>query len=127
MTMSERTIYRFGDVDWHVPVAPGTDPEKAEEAGRQGAGRKLLAQGDGGFYAQIVQIPPNFEAPTHSHSHPEIFMVLEGRCSFDGEEMQQYDMTVVPSDGPYGFTAGPEGVRFLVVRTGAASYTDAST
>jgi quercetin dioxygenase-like cupin family protein len=125
--MGDRVIYRFEDVDWHVPTAPGTDPEQAEEAGRRGAGRKLLAQGDGGFYAQIVQIPPNFEVPTHSHSHSEIFIVLEGGCSFDGEEMQRYDMTVVPSNGIYGFSAGPEGVRFLVVRTGAASYADASS
>ena len=123
--MGDRTIYRFEEVAWHVPTAPGTDPKQAEDAGKQGAARKLLAQGDGGFYTQVVQIPPNFEVPMHSHSHSEIFMVLEGRCSFDGEEMEQYDMTVVPEHGVYGFTAGPEGVRFLVMRTGAASYAGA--
>jgi hypothetical protein len=125
--MSDRNIYRFDLMDWHVPVAPGTDAADAAAAGDQGAGRKLLAQGDQGFYVQIVQIPPAFEAPSHAHDHPEVFMVLEGSCTFDGEPMARYDMTVVPERGVYSFTAGPDGVRFLVVRNGAASYAKAAS
>lgn len=120
--MSDRNIYRFEHTDWHVPIAPGTDEAEAAAAGKQGAARKLLAQGDEGFYVQIVQIPPGFEAPTHAHDHAEVFMVLEGSCSFDGEPMTPYDMTVVGEQSAYSFTAGPDGVRFLVVRTGAAGY-----
>lgn len=120
--MSDRTIYRFEDIEWHVPEAEGTDAEEAARAGEQGAGRKFLAQGDGGFYAQIVQIPSNFEAPAHAHNHAEIFMVLEGSCTFGGQQMSKYDMTVVPEGGAYGFTAGPDGVRFLVIRNGVASF-----
>ena len=120
--MTERTIYRFDEIDWHVPVAPGTDPEGAAEAGRRGAGRKFLAQGDSGFYTQVVKIPPDFQAPTHSHDHAEIFMVLDGSCRFDGDEMGRYDLTVVAENAPYGFTAGPEGVTFLVVRTAPARF-----
>ena len=41
-------IHRFEDAEWHVPVAPGTDPAVAEAAGREGAARRFLAQGDGG-------------------------------------------------------------------------------
>jgi quercetin dioxygenase-like cupin family protein len=117
-----RRVYRFDDVDWHVPVAAGTDPEQAAAAGRRGAGRKFLAQGDGGFYAQVVRIPPGFEAPVHSHDHAEVFMVLDGSCTFDGEDMGRYDMTVVAADEPYGFVAGPDGLHFLVVRTGEAGF-----
>lgn len=120
--MSDRNIYRFEDAEWHVPIAPGTDEAEAAAAGRQGAARKLLAQGDQGFYVQIVHIPPGFEAPAHAHDHAEVFMVLEGSCSFDGEPMGPYDMTVVREQSAYSFTAGPAGVRFLVVRTGAAGY-----
>jgi quercetin dioxygenase-like cupin family protein len=118
-------VYRFDESEWHVPVAEGTDPEAAAEAGRQGARRRFLAQGDSGFYAQVVEMPPHFEAPAHSHNHAEVFMVLEGSCTMNGEVMHAYDMTVVPADGMYGFTAGPEGLRFLVVRTAAASYSGA--
>jgi quercetin dioxygenase-like cupin family protein len=121
------TTYKFADIDWHVPVAPGTDLEQAEEAGRLGARRKFLAQGDCGFYAQIVQIPPNFESPAHSHSHAEIFMVLEGGCTVNGKVMEPCDMTVIPSGVEYGFTSGPEGLRFLVVRNGAASFANAES
>jgi len=121
------TTYRFADIDWHVPVAPGTDPEQAEAAGRLGVRRKLLAQGDNGFYSQIVQIPPDFESPAHSHSHAEIFMVLEGGCTVNGKTMEPYDMTVIPSGVEYDFRSGPEGLRFLVVRNGAASFASAES
>lgn len=126
MTTPTRTIYRFDAIDWHVPVAPGTDPEAAAAAGRQGAARKFLAQGDGGFYTQVVRMPAGFEAPVHSHDHEEIFMVLEGSCRFDGEPMDRFDMTVVAANEPYGFVAGPDGLSFLVVRRGEASFAAAS-
>jgi quercetin dioxygenase-like cupin family protein len=123
--MSDLQVYRFGEAEWHVPTAPGTTKEAADEAGQLGARRKFLAQGDSGFFAQIVEIPPFFEAPAHSHSHAEAFMVLEGSCTMNGEELTQYDMTVIPENSPYGFTTGPEGLRFLVVRNGRASFASA--
>jgi quercetin dioxygenase-like cupin family protein len=115
-------IYRFDDAEWHVPVSPGTDPDEAAEAGRKGVARKLMAQGDGGFFSQVVRLPPGFEAPEHSHDHAEIFVVLEGSCRFDGEAMGRFDMAVVAANQPYGFVAGPEGLSFLVVRQGAAKF-----
>jgi len=120
--MGDRQIYRYDEAEWHVPVAPGTDPEAAAEAGRQGAARRLLAQGDGGFYTQVVKLPPGFAAPAHSHDHAEVFMVLEGSCEFDGQPMARFDLTVVDANQPYGFTAGPDGLSFLIVRQGAASF-----
>jgi quercetin dioxygenase-like cupin family protein len=118
-------VYRFDETEWHVPVAEGADPQEAADAGRKGARRRFLAQGDSGFYAQVVEMPPHFEAPAHSHSHAEVFMVLEGSCTLNGEALRANDMTVVPAHSTYGFTAGPDGLRFLVVRTGAASYSGA--
>jgi hypothetical protein len=49
-------------------------------------------------------------------------MVLEGSCEFDGEPMARFDLVVVEAEQPYGFTAGPDGLSFLVVRRGAASF-----
>ena len=120
--MADRQIYRYDDAEWHVPIAPGTDPDAAAEAGRQGAARRLLAQGDAGFYTQVVKLPPGFAAPAHSHDHAEVFMVLEGSCEFDGQPMARFDLTVVEANQPYGFTAGPDGLSFLIVRQGAASF-----
>ena len=122
-----RTIHRFGDVEWHLPVSPGVDRGRAEAAGERGAGRKLLAQGEGGFYVQVVKIPPLFDAPVHSHDRAEIFMVLEGSCRFDGQPMDRFDMTVVAAHEPYGFVAGPDGLQFLVVRNGEASFAAAGS
>jgi quercetin dioxygenase-like cupin family protein len=119
-------IHRFEAAEWHVPVAPGTDLEAAAAAGRAGAARRLLAQGDGGFYTQVVRMPPRFAAPVHSHDHSEVFMVLEGSCEFDGEPMTRFDLVVVEAGDSYGFTAGPDGLSFLVVRQGAASFSDES-
>lgn len=122
MTGPPRRVYRFEEAEWHTPVAPGTDPAQAAAAGRRGAARRLLAQGDQGFYTQVVRLPPGFEAPVHSHDHEEVFMVLEGSCTFDGEPMSRFDLTVVGANEPYGFVAGPDGLSFLVVRRGAASF-----
>jgi quercetin dioxygenase-like cupin family protein len=117
-----RQIYRFGEIDWHVPLGPGTDPDVAQAAADRGVGRKFLAQGDAGFYAQVVRFPAGFEAPAHSHDHAEVFVVLEGSCTFDGEPMARHDSTVVEANEKYGFTAGDAGLQFLVVRTGRAAF-----
>ncbi len=106
---SARRVYRFEDAEWHAPVAPGTDPAKAADAGRQGAGR-LLAQGDHGFYTWVVRLRPGFEAPVHSLDHEEVFMVLDGSCTFDGEPMTRFDSTAVtvsrlPPSAPHRATA----------------------
>jgi len=41
--------------------------------------------------------------------------------------MDRFDMTVVAAHEPYGFVAGPEGLSFLVVRRGAASFAATGT
>jgi quercetin dioxygenase-like cupin family protein len=124
--MTEAVIYRFDDSEWHVPASPGNDPAEVEAAGRLGARRKHLSQGDGGFYTQVVQIPPDFESPAHSHNHAEVFMVLEGTCTVNGEQLVQYDTAVIPAGAEYGFRSGPEGLRFLVVRGAPATFNSAN-
>jgi quercetin dioxygenase-like cupin family protein len=116
-------IYHVDDEGWHVAEARSGGPQRAVEAAWTGAGRKLLAQGDGGFYTQAVRLPPGFDAPAHSHDHAEVFMVLEGSCTFSGRPMSKFDSTVVEANEPYGFTAGPDGLLFLVVRQAKAAYT----
>ena len=59
--MSARQIYRFDEIEWHVPIAPGTDPDTAAEAAARAPARRYLAQGDAGFYTQVVKLPPGFD------------------------------------------------------------------
>jgi quercetin dioxygenase-like cupin family protein len=125
--MNDVGIYHFEDVEWHVPTSAGTDPDAAAEAGRKGARRRFLAQGESGFYSQVVDLPPDFDTPAHSHDHAEVFMVLEGSCTLNGDTLGPYDTAVIPANGVYGFRTGPQGLRFLVVRTGRAAFAAAQT
>jgi quercetin dioxygenase-like cupin family protein len=116
-----RQIFRFDEIDWHLPAGPGADIEAVHAAAALGVARKHFAQGDAGFFVQVVRFPPNFETPPHRHDHSEVFVVLEGDCVFDTEPMAIHDSTVVEANDIYGFTAGDTGVMMLVVRTGAAA------
>jgi quercetin dioxygenase-like cupin family protein len=116
------TIHRFADIHWHVPPTDAAALDLDTEAPPNAPGRKFLAQGEGGFYTQVVRIPADFDAPVHRHDHPEVFMVLDGDCTFNGEPMKQFDSTVVEANEPYGFVAGRNGVQFLVVRQAAARF-----
>jgi quercetin dioxygenase-like cupin family protein len=116
------TIHRFDRIHWHVPPTDPAELDLEAEAPPDAPGRKFLAQGDGGFYTQVVRIPPRFDAPVHRHDHAEVFMVLAGSCTFNGEPMSRFDLTVVEADEPYGFVAGDDGVQFLVVRQAPAKF-----
>jgi quercetin dioxygenase-like cupin family protein len=116
-------VCHFDEVPWHVPPVDASQLDLDSRPADDEPGRKFLVRGDGGFYVQVVRMPPGFDAPVHRHSHAEVFMVLEGSCTFNGEPMQRHDVTVVEADQPYGFVAGAEGVQFLVTRQGVATFT----
>lgn len=112
----------YDDIHWHVPPEDPADLDLEQVASVGEPGRKFLVDGDAGFYVQTVRLPAGFEAPVHRHSHAEVFMVLEGSCVFEGERMDRFDVTVVEAGESYGFTAGPDGVQFLVTRQGKATF-----
>ena len=116
------TIHHFDQISWHVPPTDPAELDLDTEAPADGPGRKFLAQDEGGFYTQAVRMPAGFAAPVHSHDHAEVFMVLEGTCAFNGHTMGRFDLTVVDAHEPYSFTAGADGVQFLVVRRGTAVF-----
>lgn len=118
-------VYKYDEIPWHVPPTDIAALDLDSRAADDEPGRKFLAQGDGGFYAQVVRIPPNFDAPVHSHSHSEVFMVLEGGCRFNGQELRPFDQAVIEAGEPYGFTSGPDGLQFLVIRQGVATFASA--
>ena len=118
-----RPVYRFDEIEWHLPAGAGADLEAVHAAAALGVARKYYAQGEAGFFVQVVRFPAGFETPPHRHDHSEVFVVLEGSCIFEGQRMDTHDSTVVEGDTKYGFTAGPDGVTLLVVRTGAATVT----
>jgi len=121
------TIQRFAEVHWHVPVSRREDVDYDTVPGDDEAGRKFLVEGQGGFFVQAVRVPPLFAAPVHRHSHAEVFMVVAGDCTFNGEPMGPLDCTVVDAETDYTFIAGGTGVTFIVTRQAIASYAEATS
>ena len=126
--MTTPSILKFGDIDWVDESGESGAPSAlVEEAAKTGARRKRLVKGEGGFYCQYSSMPAGFAIPGHTHSFDELLMVLSGGCTLttDGVEGQidltARDSVVLAADHEYGFEVGPEGMEFVVIRTGDAT------
>ena len=64
-------------------------------------------------------------APKHSHDHDEIIFILEGGFSMGRRKCGPGTVVYLEADTQYGFEVWPEGVRFLNIRQGHATYTEA--
>jgi quercetin dioxygenase-like cupin family protein len=120
-------FYLLDDIPWpdemEVPTVPR---ELVEKAQRSGARRKFLARGEGGFFTQYSEFPPDFTVPLHSHDHNEIILLLDGSCSMLGDDactLRAGDSMVLIGGFEYGFTAGTDGMKFVTIRTGKAGTT----
>jgi hypothetical protein len=66
----------------------------------------------------------------HKHGHDEVLALRRGSILVDGPEpleLRENDVAVIKANQYYGFTVGPEGAAFLVIRLGRTSYTDDDT
>ena len=74
------------------------------------------------MHSQISELPAGFQIPMHSHTAAELMIVLEGSCQVTGgPTLVAGDVTEVPGGVEYGFTAGDDGIRFMVVRPDAST------
>jgi quercetin dioxygenase-like cupin family protein len=125
----ELTFARFDEIEWTNPPATEDLPADLQARARL-VRRKGLVQGACGFYASHVTMPPGHVADPHSHDHSELFVVLSGsmnlRAGGSEQTLQQHDAVAIPAGETYGFTIGPEGIVFLLVRTGRATHTMAA-
>ena len=118
------SFFQVDELPWPDESKIGTAPAAlVDEARRAGAKRKFLAQGQGGFYSQYSVFPPGYTVPMHSHDHDEMIVVLDGAATMldDGPTLGAHDSMVLRGGYAYGFTAGPDGLTFLTIRTGAAT------
>ena len=117
------TLFRLDDVPWPDEATSGAPRELVEEAKRKGAQRKFLARGEGGFHSQYSVFPAGYTVPLHSHDHDEMIVLLDGSCTLlgGGPTLSAHDSMVLRGGYEYGFTAGPDGMKFLTIRTGPAS------
>jgi quercetin dioxygenase-like cupin family protein len=117
------SFFKLDEIPWPDEGRAATAPrELVEEARRKGARRKFLARGEGGFHSQYSVFPPGYSVPLHSHDHDELIVVLEGSCTMlnAGPTLAAHDSMVLHAGYEYGFTAGPDGMTFVTIRTGAA-------
>jgi quercetin dioxygenase-like cupin family protein len=127
MTPTAPTVFRFEAIEWDRPreAEAGVRPPEAlvRAAEEQGARRKRMARGEGGFFLNHSELPPGFRVPPHVHDHDELLVVLAGGCRFDdaGAELGPHDAIVIRANTRYGFTCGAAGMRFLTIRSGEAS------
>jgi quercetin dioxygenase-like cupin family protein len=122
----ELTVARFDNIEWTNPPITEQLPEHLREVARK-IRRKGLVAGECGFFASHVTYPAGHVADPHSHSHSELFVLLDGsmelRAGDTAATLRAKDAAAIPAGQTYGFTAGPDGVAFLLVRTAQATHT----
>jgi mannose-6-phosphate isomerase-like protein (cupin superfamily) len=116
-------IAKFESLEWTAPKLPPGLPDDLREQGLK-VQRRGLASGHGGFHASYVVMPAGQVTVPHSHDHSELVIIQEGSMSFDdGDrtvELVPNDAATISAGQVYGFTVGPAGVSFLLIRSGAA-------
>ncbi len=122
-------ILRFDEIEWvDESTNPNTPPELVAKAQEQGAGRKHVARGDGGFWCQYTTMPAGYHVPPHSHDQNELLIVVSGGCEVwpDGADgpsarLGPKDSVILAANHKYSFTCGPDGMEFFVLRPGDAT------
>jgi quercetin dioxygenase-like cupin family protein len=74
-------------------------------------------------YVHISELPPGGHVPMHSHSQPEVTIVLSGNVRIGDEECGPGTVFMVPADERYALDVGiAEPLVFVVVRPQRAEY-----
>jgi len=74
-------------------------------------------EGDDGFSLVKAWFGPHYVLPRHSHDGDCLYYVVEGSLTMGSQVVEAGDGFFVPSDAPYGYEAGPEGVVVLEFRS----------
>ncbi len=117
------SFFLVDEIEYPDETKSNVDQSLVAEAQRSGARRKYLARGQGGFYSQVTWFPAGYTVPAHRHDHNEMIMVVDGSLTLlgGGPTLGRLDSMVLEAGHEYGFTAGPDGMTFVTVRTGQAS------
>ena len=120
-------FFLLDDIEWpDESLAPTAPKELVEKARSSGARRKYLARGEGGFFSQYSEFPAGFTVPMHTHDHNEIIVCMRGSLTMLGDEaptLRTGDSMVLIGGYEYGFTAGPDGMAIVTIRTAVAGTT----
>lgn len=77
---------------------------------------------DGEPSVHISQVPAGHHIGAHSHSEPEVMVILAGSATVGGTVCPVGTLIVIPVNERYSVDAGDEPLTFAVVRPRKASY-----
>ena len=97
-------------------LATGSYREKSTAAQRVTV--PFCQQGEGATSLLVGDFAPGFTVWRHSHSLDCLYFILSGEANLGAQKLGPGDGFFVPANHPYGYTAGPEGVRVLEIRNG---------
>ena len=110
----------------HIDEAPWLRGKPRRPNGPIETGNQLIGDLHKGPWIHINSVPPNEVNTPHSHNEDEVIVIMEGSLTLT----RTGDRTCGPGtvmyiekETDYGFTAGPEGVRFLIIHQGLAKTT----
>lgn len=70
-----------------------------------------------GFSITNVWFKHGYPLPLHSHSADCLYYIVAGSIKLGTEELGPRDSFFIPSDVPYTYKPGPDGVELLEIRT----------
>jgi len=106
----------FVDANGPDVLAGSTYREKASAAQRVTV--PFCQDGDGAMSLLFADFAPGFTVLRHSHSLDCLYFVVSGEANLGAQKLGPGDGFFVPANHPYGYTAGPDGVRVLEIRNG---------
>ncbi len=95
--------------DWNL-VPP---EERGAGSGAKLLGMSILRENPCLF---LLEEPPNYYTSAHSHSEPEVIVVLEGRMIFNGKWVEQGSVVHVPANEDYWHATGAERCVVALMR-----------
>lgn len=107
---------------------PVFDPADQEELQTDGPRSQNIAlgghdlvlfrgKGDNGFSLVKAWFGPHYVLPRHTHDVDCLYYVVQGSLTMGSQVLGAGDGFFVPSDAPYAYEAGPDGVVVLEFRT----------
>jgi len=88
-------------------------------------GGQLVGDLETGPWIHINWLPGGTVAPVHSHDYAETMYVLSGGFSMGQRKCGAGTVVYIEANTQYGFEVWEEGVRFLNIRQGLATYREA--
>jgi mannose-6-phosphate isomerase-like protein (cupin superfamily) len=83
---------------------------------------KKLVPDAAGMSLTFIFWKPNFPLPRHSHNVDCLYYIISGSAILGRRTLSAGDSFFVPTDAPYQYTAGPEGVEVLEIRRDKESW-----